>query len=325
MCFKRQHGFTLVELLVVIAIIGILIALLLPAVQAAREAARRAQCRNNLKQLTLGALTHESAHGHFPTGGWTDWLGDPDQGFDRKQPGSFLYNLLPFIEQQVLYDMGKGLGVSEKQTANAERNEMAVSAFHCPSRRAAALYPTHPNMSFRNAPARSSIAKNDYAGNAGATTAAYVTSPNTLDPPDNFDWQEDLFVGVVYFGSMVRMRDITDGTSSTFFCGEKYLNPDSYTDYIGDPGDDQGAYCGHNADVCRSTLTSENPGQISYAPAQDTPGMVDYMRFGSAHAGSFHMAFCDGSVHAISYDVDLKIYQNLGRRQDGEAIKKNAF
>ena len=48
----RRRGFTLIELLVVIAIIAVLIALLLPAVQAAREAARRAQCVNNMKQMT---------------------------------------------------------------------------------------------------------------------------------------------------------------------------------------------------------------------------------------------------------------------------------
>ena len=105
----HRRGFTLIELLVVIAIIGVLIALLLPAVQAAREAARRSQCSNNLKQMTLATLTHEDTHKTLPSAGWgAHWMGDPDRGFGVEQPGGWAYNVLPFLEQGNLRQIGAG-------------------------------------------------------------------------------------------------------------------------------------------------------------------------------------------------------------------------
>lgn len=143
----RAYAFTLVELLVVIAIIGILIALLLPAVQAAREAARRSQCKNNLKQIGLGMMTHLDTQKHYPSSGWGyHWTGDPNKGYGTTQPGGWMYNLLPYIEQKVVHDMALGLagtsasggGSGTKAAKLADMNSQVINTYNCPSRRGGA-------------------------------------------------------------------------------------------------------------------------------------------------------------------------------------------
>jgi type II secretory pathway pseudopilin PulG len=82
--------------LVMLMIIGILIALLLPAIQVARTAARRAQSMNNLKQINLALLNYESTYGTFPPA----YIADAD----GKPMHSWRVLILPFMEQQALYD-----------------------------------------------------------------------------------------------------------------------------------------------------------------------------------------------------------------------------
>ena len=142
---RNPTGFTLVELLVVITIIGILIALLLPAVQAAREAARESPVPEPSQAACAGMPDPRKATGRYPTNGWGwGWTGDADRGNDWRQPGSWLYNILPFIEQQPLHDLGLGISPwndPAKMNANAQRMQTPLDVFYCPSRRPAVAYP----------------------------------------------------------------------------------------------------------------------------------------------------------------------------------------
>ncbi|WP_404304827.1 DUF1559 family PulG-like putative transporter [Neorhodopirellula lusitana] len=110
---RPRPGFTLVELLVVIAIIGVLVGLLLPAVQGAREAARRMSCSNNVKQIGLGLHNYHAAYNQLPIQGTgatneannssTAAQDDDGTGFTRLEL-SYLVGLLPFVEQQAVWE-----------------------------------------------------------------------------------------------------------------------------------------------------------------------------------------------------------------------------
>jgi len=101
-----RRGFTLVELLVVVSIIGILLSLALPAVQAGREASRRAACANNLHQLGVAVNLFETARGSLPTynGIFPPGKTTLQSAKPRNVYGSWFVHLLPYVEEQTLYD-----------------------------------------------------------------------------------------------------------------------------------------------------------------------------------------------------------------------------
>jgi hypothetical protein len=334
-----------VELLVVIAIIGILVALLLPAVQAAREAARRTQCIDNLKNLSLAALNHHDSAKHFPTGGWGWWwVGDADRGFDREQPGGWMFNVMKFTEEDTGYDsLSDGqpdVNTTAQLDAARELIIKPLALISCPSRRAGsnrvfpkpvdgAMYAFNASSAGggRGASLAPLAGRGDYAINCGDQSRNEVTStgnegggPQSLAAAANYQWCavgtkgktrnntcSPEMTGISYQRSEIAARDVTDGTSQTYLIGERYLNPADYETGL-DPGDNETWCTGYNNDNFR---TAFNP------PLPDTYGIRDATRFGSAHAGVFFMSYCDGHVEGVPFDINEQVHRTRGNRHDG--------
>jgi prepilin-type N-terminal cleavage/methylation domain-containing protein len=109
--WRNKKAFTLIELLVVIAIIAILIGLLLPAVQKVREAAARAQSMNNLKQIGLAIHNYQSTMNYLPPA-----IVDYDSDWNPlwyTRCGSFLFEILSFVEQNNLAQIANQNGTDE--------------------------------------------------------------------------------------------------------------------------------------------------------------------------------------------------------------------
>jgi prepilin-type N-terminal cleavage/methylation domain-containing protein len=341
---RKRKAFTLVELLVVIAIIGILVALLLPAIQAAREAARRSECQNNLKQLGLASQMHHDTHTFFPSGGWGDWwVGCPDMGAGKNQPGTWTYQLLNYIEESARAGVGRGFKCTDpdSKTALGQMVATPISIFYCPSRRAAAPYKmgvrAYPNLT-----QPTHAAKTDYAANMGDSYGGLGTDvgPASIAEAATYPWKfaNVKFTGVIFQRSEINIKHITDGTTHTYLIGEKNHDPNHYED--GACGnDDQSMYNGHDKDNLRSTFVwysgFEEKGDPKFPAAPDTPrsSLVEPEKcndkyewsFGGPHSGGWMALFCDGSVHFLSYDMKPTIHQYLGNRKDGNVIDTSSL
>ncbi len=163
--------------------------------------------------------------------------------------------------------------------------------------------------------------------------------------------------GVFYVRSQTRARDIKDGVSKTYLMGEKYVNALLYynpfggvgaQDSMGAGSDDEGWDMGWDWDCVRWSGTATyylttNPSYrlggpcANYQPTTDrAENTADYssnvsvgvyrgMGFGSAHPAGFHMAMCDGSVHLMSYTIDLNLHHRLGNIADGLPVETDQF
>ncbi len=299
---RRAAGFTLIELLVVIAIIAILISLLVPAVQKVRQAAARSQCQNNIKQIGLALHNFHDARGRFPSGimapiGSGSGEIQPASCPNCKAPpdpgkwGSWLTMILPHVEKKDVYDQ---LNLSSREYAYCgsptSPGASVIATYMCPTDyipRQVIKYSTYH------------FGINSYFANAG--TKAWPVASASLN-------------GVLFYNSRVRIRDITDGTSTTLLAGERFsLDPGLSDDKLADR---RGwAWTNYNSG-------EDNLGDASNpinSPQSAIGNNARLNNFGSGHAGGANFVLCDGSVRfvALTEISSIVTYQRLSIPNDG--------
>ncbi len=299
---QKKNAFTLVELLVVIAIIGILTGMLLPAVQMVREAARRTACLNNVRQIGLAVQSFHDVRRRLP----------PSRGADEFL--TWPVYIMPELELGNLYEQYDFKLRYAEQNSDLVRHP--IPAMFCPTRR------NSIKLSFNEAHDVHVGATGDYAGNAGSSEFFNLLQDwsrftNPTDGVFSSGLAEDNEVtdGMLLGGGIgrYRLRDVRDGTSNTFFVGEKAL----HIDHLGEPGGwgDNSIY---NGDEPYAFMRIGGP----LVPIkQGTTSFEGYLpSFGSFHPGVCNFSLGDGSTRSVPADIDSETLRRLCSRNDGKTV-----
>ncbi len=309
----ERAAFTLIELLVVVAVIGLLVALLLPAVQSSREASRRIHCVNNLKQIGIALANYERSLQTLPPGYVSNFYGNlqieidspikTTLGNDTGPGWGWGAMLLPELEQPSIYsalNFDLAIELAPNQTARLP----ILSAYLCPSDVKAQPWQAVQrdlSLGFVIAPL-CMIAPANYVGMYG------VTEPGVDG------------AGVFFRNSVVRMADITDGTSQTIAVGERSL-------LLGDA-----TWVGS---VTNAVLLPPQYGGLGRYRPEHASGMVlghagegktpgdrqsDANQFFSWHPGGVNFLFVDGHVSFLRTTMDYATYRALATRAGNEVV-----
>jgi len=346
---RTSGGFTLVELLVVIAIIGVLVALLLPAVQAARESARRTQCTNNLKQLALACLNHESAMQSLPPGVPNcQTSGDFTKvtsatGANCMGP-VWLVQILPYMEEKPRYD---NVMICVQNKANAcedcgvsgagspgwspvGSNADIPPTYMCPS-----AEPVDPAVGdFQTSVL---LAKGNYAGNFGANDYFSYQTPKLAGAFDVVDIRSYAPSAGATVGKWkvapnqgVRLAYMIDGTTKTVLASEVLGYPSV--------ADGRGAWTWPGMGGCSftakfvpnaipsgasvDTLTACETNIPATVPMQCVAGSGSgvWASARSQHPGGVEVVMCDGSVQFVPDVVDPTVWSGLCTRAGRENV-----
>jgi prepilin-type N-terminal cleavage/methylation domain-containing protein len=342
---RRPAGFTLIELLVVIAIIGVLIGLLLPAVQKVREAANRTVCTNNLKQIGLAVHNYHDTYNVVPQL-WTQIPLNPASGtsatMNPRTTGSMFFFLLPFIEQQPLYDLAATRGTQVGGIARAAHlvndapTTKGLKTYLCPSD------PTNPS----NVDDGGGYASNfnlgalvkDWTGNGPAVTGCsyagniFVFDPNpyaeaasnssTATGPSKSITTAmlDGLSNTVAFAHRYKVcSSFNNGTTRTFWWGNprngsgtKTMPGFGYGDYSrANPRPSAGGFLviGSGASFSSNSIAGSPTTGIPFQTTP-TPDQCNQNVTHSPHPGVMMVGLGDGSIRSVSSNVSTASWYN---------------
>lgn len=247
--------------------------------QKVREAAARIKCTNNMKQIAIGCANYESAYGFLTPGR------NPGTPNVFTSSGGWMYQLLPYVEQQAIYDLCQ-------QDFNANIGH-PISLYYCPSDGRGDL-----NGTGSTTLGQAISGLTWYVGVTGATYNSDGTVPSGQG-------------GVFQPGVTVRVTDIADGTSNRLMIGERPPAADllfgwwSFSDFDNLLG--------------TQNYFSFYPSRT--LPGLFSPGNVTVdcssTKFYSLHISGSNWAFADGSVRFLSYSAQAATIP-LATRAGGE-------
>jgi prepilin-type processing-associated H-X9-DG protein len=307
-----------------------LVALLLPAVHAVRERARQTQCLNNLKQISLAAISHDSSRGQLPgfsqlvkrsTSEYADVAYDAAQRkFTVKTSTGSLANIAGMSWAAILTsklerggDIWDGINNPPDKAVPVPMPPLPV--FICPS---------DPEIG-----GQPDIAGLSYSANTGGwdrnSGGAFLYTPSsqygdTIDNGVFMDLAEYERNGVK--GPVARMSAIKDGAGTTLMVAENinktYFSASNAPLFGWLTGSEQQLGI---VWVVPTSGTAPQPGnsisdqeRINGNEAQAVIFDASYPRFArpaSAHGSGANVAFCDGHCVYLRDDIDYIVYVQL--------------
>jgi len=276
---RSRNGFTLIELLVVIAIIGILVALLLPALNMVMEAARRMRCQANLKQIGTAMKAYHGQYDCYPPGVLLAVPAANNLNVALLTTGGVGYRMngfsamLPYFEQQALNNLynTEDMWINASQTVASTR----VDVFVCPSADDSNIVVTSKFATQATIlPSPTVFAPCHYALNKGVSDAWCIpfireVVARILPQFVGLMPQQNITIPVEEQGpfdlnSLIRDRDLQDGTSKTFLVGEAASGR-------------QWKMCSDTNGQCGNPFS--NP-KVVGTPAKDSSGQFIFYRWG---------------------------------------------